>query len=996
MKTTLYLLAILVVGDLAWAQRQLRDIPEASVEAELAKFEVADGFEVNLFAADPLLAKPIQINFDAKGRLWVASSVTYPQISPQGAPEDRIVIVEDVDGDGMADRSTLFADDLLIPNGVIPGDGGAYVAQASELLHLRDEDQDGRADVREVLLSGFGTQDTHHTLHGLTWGPDGWLYLLQGYYIATHVESLYGPRRLNGGGAWRYHPATGRLEIYSRGLVNPWGIQFDRWGQSFQTDGAGGEGINYSFPGATFRASPGELKFLRGLNPGSPKLCGIEILSGSHIPESYRGHVLANDFRANRMNRFRLEEDGTGFRSIKMDDLVRSTHVSFRPIDIAMGPDGAIYLADWYSPIIQHGEVNFRDERRDHIHGRVWRITAKDRALSPVVDFYQQTDLQLLENLKNEDDYSRRQAKRVLAERYRLLQDSGTRATLQQTLAQWEGSLDKADSRYWHHKLELMWLYQSLDWIQPALVEQLIMAPDHRVRAAVVRCIGEWQEHFSGGFGILKEAVTDLHPRVRLEAVRALTVTDSLEAASALALALDQDSDAILDYAIWRGLRELSPHWLPAVQSGEFDFNGQSEHLIYALKALESPEAVESLVALAKSENAFSERTLNIWRIVSQVGTAAHLNEVWSILGKGNIGVADKVNLIQGLIQSNRERGVSSSPKFEVLNALLTGRGKRGQMAAIEAAGEFKVKTLSEPLRNLVSSAKLDDELRTRLFWALGQLGGTRNEGEITTRIATLDDVREESQLVANLAVSNPNLAAIHASRLIRQSPEGAVHWLPIVRELLRGHVGSEALADVATHFPIPKQAARALLNEVGATGREFLRLKAALLEAANLGGEWSELSEEDTKNLAQVALAEGNAERGESLYKSETLMCQNCHALDQIESKVGPELRSIGASAPVDYLLESLIRPNDAIKEGYQTLNVETEDGAFIAGIRSQENSESLILRGVTEEEIVIPVGNIKSRNQGRSLMPEGLVDSLSQQDLLDLVKFLSLQGKN
>src|SRR3954454_22855237 len=246
----------LVVVPTSYAQRAAFPIPDPDPEVERRSFLVADGFEVNLFAADPILAKPIQMNFDPKGRLWVASSEVYPQIAPGQKANDKILILEDADGDGKAEKTTGFADGLLIPTGVEPGDGGAYVANSTELLHLKDTDGDGKADRRRVVLSGFGTEDTHHILHTLRWGFDGQLYFNQSIYIHSHIETPYGVRRLGGGGIWQFRPETQRLEVHARGWWNAWGHHTDRFGQEFVTDGAGTEGINYLVPGASYTATP--------------------------------------------------------------------------------------------------------------------------------------------------------------------------------------------------------------------------------------------------------------------------------------------------------------------------------------------------------------------------------------------------------------------------------------------------------------------------------------------------------------------------------------------------------------------------------------------------------------------------------------------------------------------------------------------------------------------------------------------------------------------
>jgi putative membrane-bound dehydrogenase-like protein len=200
----------------AFAQRELKNIPDPDPEIERKSFQVAEGFEVNLFAADPLLAKPIQMNWDAAGRLWIASSEVYPQIEPGKVANDKIIVLEDSDGDGRADKTTVFADGLLIPTGVEPGDGGAYVANSTELLHLKDTDGDGKADTSRIVLSGFGTEDTHHIIHTFRWGHDGCLYFNQSIYIHSHIETPWGVRRLGGGGIWQFRPESSRLEVFCR------------------------------------------------------------------------------------------------------------------------------------------------------------------------------------------------------------------------------------------------------------------------------------------------------------------------------------------------------------------------------------------------------------------------------------------------------------------------------------------------------------------------------------------------------------------------------------------------------------------------------------------------------------------------------------------------------------------------------------------------------------------------------------------------------------
>ena len=252
-----------------------RTLPGDSLDPETERktLQARRRLEINLFAADPMVEKPIEMNWDNRGRLWVATSETYPQVKPGEIPNDKIVILEDTTGTGKADKSTVFADGLFIPTAVVPGDGGAYVTNSTEIVHFDENPATGKAEHRRVVLAGFGTEDTHHIIHTLRWGSTaGSIGISRFTFTATSKRRTALSRcsaAASGGSSRRPKSSTSS----AAGLVNPWGIVFDRWGRWFETDGAGGEGIDYSFPGAALKVPSGDRAMLPGLNPRQPEIC---------------------------------------------------------------------------------------------------------------------------------------------------------------------------------------------------------------------------------------------------------------------------------------------------------------------------------------------------------------------------------------------------------------------------------------------------------------------------------------------------------------------------------------------------------------------------------------------------------------------------------------------------------------------------------------------------------------------------------------------------
>ena len=553
----------------------------------LERLTAAEGYEVTLFASEkefPDIAKPLAMTFDTRGRLWVLTSPTYPHVLPGVPPHDKLVILEDVNQDGRADKLTVFADGLYIPTGFELGDGGAYVAQQPNLVFLRDTNGDDEADERRLLLHGFGTEDSHHSIHAFTWGPGGDLYFQEGTFHHSQVETPYGTVRLEEAGVFRYVPRREHLSVFvSYAFANPWGHVVDRWGQHFISDASNGNNY-YGTPFSGHvdyprKQRPMQVWTLTQVRPTA----NTEFVSSRHFPESAQGNFLVtNTIGFQGIKQYQVRDEGSGFVAVETEPLLMSSDPNFRPIAIKFGFDGALYVADWFNPLIGHMQYSLRDKRRDTQAGRIWRITARGRPLNARPRVEGQPIEAQLELLKAYEDRTRYQARLALRNR--------PTDVLAPALQKWIDALDPAEPDYEHHLLEALWVYEHHDRVMPGLLKQLLGAKDFRARAAATRVLQHWFDRVDDALPLLRTLVNDPAPRVRLEAVRALSFVPTAEAAEMALDILKHPVDYYLQYTLDSTMTTLERAWKPVLTSGRPFAADHPQGLAFVLARLDAAD----------------------------------------------------------------------------------------------------------------------------------------------------------------------------------------------------------------------------------------------------------------------------------------------------------------------------------------------------------------------------------------------------------------------
>ncbi len=535
--------------------------PWLTAEKEKEAFIMDPRFEVNLFAGEeefPEIACPISIRWDSRGRLWVSCSTSYPQVFPGQKANDKLVILEDTDGDGKADKSSIFAEGLYTPLSFEFGDGGVYVSEQPHLLFLKDTDGDGKADERRKILTGFGCEDSHHALHDFAWTPDGDLLFRESIFHHSQIETPYGPVRQQNSGWFRYDPKTERLTSFgSYSSTNPWGVTYDEWGQHVASHPIFASAFHALDP-----AYPEQHPKPLGL-PAYSGTCGHDFVDFKTFPEEMQGGFVKARYKpTNRIEFHQWVEGEFGYEEKYANDILFSQDLCFIPVDLRFGPRGALYICDWYNPIKSHNQYSMRDPRRDRKSGRIWRVTAKG---STPVDPPEIADADipaLLDNLKLPQYRYRYWSRRELRDRDHI--------EVGKALAPWVAALDPADPRYRHHQVEALWMYRGIGLINSDLLVDLLSCDEHHARAAATRQLRYWSSELHNASALLAKAANDPEALVRMEAAIAASYIGTEDALTAMLDTLKHPHGGHLTYAIRTSLgsHTLKRHW--AEGQGEY------------------------------------------------------------------------------------------------------------------------------------------------------------------------------------------------------------------------------------------------------------------------------------------------------------------------------------------------------------------------------------------------------------------------------------------
>ncbi len=943
-----------------------------------AYMTVPDCFSVDLFAAEPDVHQPVALAIDERGRIWVAEAHNYPIRAPEGQGRDRIVILEDTNGDGQADKRTVFMEGLNLVSGLEVGFGGVWVGAAPYLLFIPDRDGDDRPDgPPQILLDGFGYQDTHETLNAFIWGPDGWLYGCHGVFTHSRVGKPGTPdeQRIPMNAAiWRYHPLQHRFEVFAWGTSNPWGVDFDDYGQAFCTAcviphlyhviqgaryqrQAGRHFDTYAYTEITTIADhvhysgniaehawwghEPELPVATAQAGGGHAHCGAMIYLGDNWPAPYRNRIFMNNIHGNRVNQDILERRGSGFVGRHGPDFLLANDRWFRGINLKYGPDGSVYLMDWYDKNACH-RVN--PEIWDRSSGRIYRIRYGDPERR-VVDLHALDETQLIGLQLHDNDWFVRTARRLLQERG--ISDAGYAELLKLLRS----------APHVRQRLRALWSLHVTRGIEDPLVLELLSDAEEYIRAWAIQLACEDRHVTPEVLAAFERlAATDPSPVVRLYLAAAMQRLPPEQRWTTLARLLQHSADAKdpnVPTLIWYALEPLvaqNPQqalelasqaripdvarWI--VRRAASDPNGL-ELVVQRLAA--TTEATEQQRILEEMLRAFEGRLdvpmPSAWSAAFPVLAASIHEPVRQLTEQIAVIFGDR-RIFPKLRQVIADATQPLAERRRAISILVRGRDMQAAPA--------------------LHAALADTQLRRDVLKALTTLADDNTPAELLTHYGELS-VEEKSDAISVLS-SRPAFARQLLDAVAKGSlPRTDVHAFHI-RQLL-AHNDQQITERIASVWGNIRQTPAEKRRRIEQLKRQ---LTANVLGKANLGN-------------------------GRRLFDTN---CASCHTLFGNGGKVGPDITGSNRT-DLDYILENIIDPSAVLGKDYRMTVITTGDGRVYSGIVQDENDNALTLRTLNDT-IVIAKSDIEERQLSDvSLMPDKLLDELSFDEIRDLIGYLA-----